>query len=417
MTCRRSGRRPRPRRPRGPAAHVSSPMKPSRGKAACRRRGDQALGLAVDLGQVILRALEGDAEGGVEEAAPGERAGFARDRLGREQAQGDGASSRSFHPVSLRNGCRSRARSSSPRRRGRRRAAARRPRPLRRRASTATPAARPRASKPARPPADGGEDFVIVAAGQRDLEQGGIGRDRRARGGRQRQTRELTRALRPLTRSILSRSPTKPSETSMPPWAQAAIAGASATRGRGSEIAVEQKIPVGLGERRARPCRSLQADRGVADRAGDIEAVAGRDAGRAAMRPGRTAPKRRDRKGQRARRLHRVAAEQRAADRRAASAPRPGGEAASQAAVQSRGSASDSRKPSGRAPLAARSERFTRSALRAIAPADRRRRNARPPPARRSSAQGPRPAGGVGAPRRREAQARPGRRAARKSAR
>ena len=50
------------------------------------------------------------------------------------------------------------------------------------------------------------------------------------------------------------------------------------------------------------------------------------------------------------------------------SAPRPSAKAASHSSLQSDGSASASRNPSGRAALAARSERLTRNALRAIAP-------------------------------------------------
>ena len=46
----------------------------------------------------------------------------------------------------------------------------------------------------------------------------------------------------------------------------------------------------------------------------------------------------------------------------------PRAKAASHSSRQSEGSARASRNPSGRAPLAARSERFTRNALRAIAP-------------------------------------------------
>ena len=48
---------------------------------------------------------------------------------------------------------------------------------------------------------------------------------------------------------------------------------------------------VGFGERRPLPEPQAQAERGVADRAGDVEPVAGRGRRRAPrMRPGSTAP-------------------------------------------------------------------------------------------------------------------------------
>ena len=41
-------------------AWLSSPMNPSRGKDPCKALGDERLGLAVDLGQIVLRPLEPD---------------------------------------------------------------------------------------------------------------------------------------------------------------------------------------------------------------------------------------------------------------------------------------------------------------------------------------------------------------------
>jgi hypothetical protein len=48
--------------------------------------GDERLGLAVDLGQKVLRTLEADVERLVEKAAPRSRASFLRHRLRREQS-------------------------------------------------------------------------------------------------------------------------------------------------------------------------------------------------------------------------------------------------------------------------------------------------------------------------------------------
>ena len=107
-----------------------------------------------------------------------------------------------------------------------------------------------------------------------------------------------------------------------------------------------------------RPWRTLEADRGVADRAGDIEAVAGLDAGAPGHPPFRNRADRGDAQRQRPRRRDRVAADQRASKARRRRRD-PSAKAASQSSRQSPGSASVSRNPSGRAPLAARSERLT----------------------------------------------------------
>ena len=56
-------------------------------KGLVQAAGDQLLGLAVDLGQIVVRSLEPDLEGGVEEPPARERAGLARHRLGGQQAQ------------------------------------------------------------------------------------------------------------------------------------------------------------------------------------------------------------------------------------------------------------------------------------------------------------------------------------------
>jgi len=49
--------------------------------------GDERLGLAVDLGQKVLRTLERDRERTVEKPAPRRRASLARDRLRRKQSR------------------------------------------------------------------------------------------------------------------------------------------------------------------------------------------------------------------------------------------------------------------------------------------------------------------------------------------
>ena len=59
---------------------------PIGGKDLCEALGDERLGLAVDLGQIVLRPLEPDGERTVEKAAPRHRARLARDRLRREQS-------------------------------------------------------------------------------------------------------------------------------------------------------------------------------------------------------------------------------------------------------------------------------------------------------------------------------------------
>ena len=61
-------------------------MNPSVGKTRDQALGDERLGLAVDLGQIVLRTLERDVERTVEKAAPRLRASLARDRLRREQS-------------------------------------------------------------------------------------------------------------------------------------------------------------------------------------------------------------------------------------------------------------------------------------------------------------------------------------------
>ena len=53
------------------------------GKQAVQARRDQALHLAVDLGQVVLRSLETDSErAAVDEPPPGDLSGLARERAG-----------------------------------------------------------------------------------------------------------------------------------------------------------------------------------------------------------------------------------------------------------------------------------------------------------------------------------------------
>ncbi len=61
-------------------------MKPSVGKDQGEALGDECLGLAVNLGQIVLRTLERDRERTVEKPPSRLCAGLARDRLGREQS-------------------------------------------------------------------------------------------------------------------------------------------------------------------------------------------------------------------------------------------------------------------------------------------------------------------------------------------
>ena len=59
---------------------------PVGGKDPEEALGDERLGLAVDLGQIVLRALEPDGERAIEKPAPRHCARLARDRLRREQS-------------------------------------------------------------------------------------------------------------------------------------------------------------------------------------------------------------------------------------------------------------------------------------------------------------------------------------------
>ena len=59
---------------------------PVGGKDPEEALGDERLGLAVDLGQIVLRSLELDGERTVEKPAPRHCARLARDRLRREQS-------------------------------------------------------------------------------------------------------------------------------------------------------------------------------------------------------------------------------------------------------------------------------------------------------------------------------------------
>ena len=56
------------------------------GKDPVQALGDERLGLAVDLGQIVLRAFEATVNGPVEKPPPRHRARLARDRLRREQS-------------------------------------------------------------------------------------------------------------------------------------------------------------------------------------------------------------------------------------------------------------------------------------------------------------------------------------------
>jgi hypothetical protein len=59
---------------------------PVGGEDPCEALGDERLGLAIDLGQIVLRTLELDRERTVEKPAPRHCARLARHRLGREQS-------------------------------------------------------------------------------------------------------------------------------------------------------------------------------------------------------------------------------------------------------------------------------------------------------------------------------------------
>ncbi len=144
------------------------------------------------------------------------------------------------------------------------------------------------------------------------------------------------------------------------------------------QIARRQMLALRIAEFPGRAFAQHKAERGVADRAADEHAVARLGAGAAHHAAFRHAAEHGDGNRDRPRRAVGVAAEQRAAEQ-LASSRRPCAKPASQSSPISFGSASDSRKPSGLAPLAARSDRLTRSALRATSRAASSAKKCTPP--------------------------------------
>ena len=171
--------------------------------------------------------------------------------------------------------------------------------------------------------------------------------------------------------------PTHPS----PPTREPATASASAMRGCGTQIAAEQMIArrgVELPILAASAAlRSTQSERRVADRAGDDDPVPGFGAAALDHLAVRQRCRKRRSRPRPARRAHGVAAEQRAGERFGVSAQAGAKTFQARRRRYPAGNASVSRKPTGFAPLAARSDRFTRSALRAIASGGSSGKNAR----------------------------------------
>ena len=209
------------------------------GKQAVQARRDQALDLAVDLGQVVLRSLEADSErAAVDEPPPGD---LRRPRARARRRRGNGRPGRGRRMVTACPQVSEMAECAAPERR---------PAPVAADEFAAAPT--PATASPTQVAADARRERRRLECTARPTE-----RRRRAVHNRRRPSRQSRRApgrrrsppraagesgrLRnsmraetPLTRNIFVRSPTKPSETSMPPCACAAIAARSARRGRGS---------------------------------------------------------------------------------------------------------------------------------------------------------------------------------------
>ena len=297
----------------------SSPMKPSLGEQRVQPRRDQPLDLAVDLGEIILRPLEADGErAAVEEAPPRDLARLARERRGGVQAQASSARAskvkwRSSFQKWLNAPC---AKCDLGARRGRRSAAAPAPFAASPTTRTATPAARAAASNARR-------------VGRR--------RRRRASHNRRRRSRQSRTAR---DRPHIAARAASDSGSAAEIDARADAADAQHLREIADEAVGDVHAAVGVTRHRRRrargagaaadsgradgggapsasagpcPSRSCRPERGVADRSRDIEPVAGADAGPRAPSGPRDRAERGDRQRQRPRRLHGVAADQRAA--------------------------------------------------------------------------------------------------------
>ena len=163
-------------------AWLSSPMNPSAGKTSKQPLCDERLRLAVDFGQIVLRPLEADRERLVEEPPPRHRAGLARDRLRREQPHVHERRSAFGHWIASEMAVGA-AREDDRIAVGADEFGGRRPSTASPMNVNGTPAAAAAASKAdAESRRRRSEEFIVVAAGRGNLEQVGIGGDRRARG-------------------------------------------------------------------------------------------------------------------------------------------------------------------------------------------------------------------------------------------
>ena len=123
-----------------------------------------------------------------------------------------------------------------------------------------------------------GEKLIVVAAGRRNFEQAGIGGDRRARGLRQRQAKDRHAGADPRNVEHLCQIA---DEAVRDVHAAARVGGHRADQLEarlGRQIPLEQERLVGLRNVGPAPLPDPQADRRIADRAGDIEAIAGLNA-------------------------------------------------------------------------------------------------------------------------------------------
>ena len=174
---------------------------PVGGKHVEKPRGDEGLGLLIDFGQEVMRAFETDREGMIVEAAPGDFARLARDRLSGEQPHFHERRSAFGHLYPCQKWlkaprAKTTASPSGPMKTGGRRPATASPTQVK-----GTPAAAAAASKAARRCAwRGGEKLIVVAAGRRNLEQVRVGAPIAARAAGDSGRRSIsTRALTPET--------------------------------------------------------------------------------------------------------------------------------------------------------------------------------------------------------------------------
>ena len=179
---------------------------------------------------------------------------------------------------------------------------------------TATPAAAAAASNAAAAGSGRRDDeFVIVAAAGGDRKQARIGADRRAGGGRQRQPSHLDRRGHAADPEHLGQVADEAVGDVHPGAGEARHRRRQSEPRLRQEITVEQTEAVRVGERRPLPEPQAQAERGVADRAGDVKPVAGADAAARGEAPGLDRADGGDRQRQRTRRPDGVAADQRTA--------------------------------------------------------------------------------------------------------